>query len=95
MPPDESGARNLWPFSTNLMKQVVAGVRTQLQFNFQAAIIVWAFAVAASWALLAHFVDDALFILGTRRAKTARQNCIVVAWGFELSIDSCGQKLTS
>lgn len=22
-------------------------------------------------------------ILGTRRAKTARQNCILVAWGFE------------
>lgn len=48
MPPDESGARNLLPFSTNLMKQVVAGVGTQLQFNFQAVVIVWAFAVAAS-----------------------------------------------
>jgi hypothetical protein len=83
MPPDESGARHLWPVSTNLMKEVVCGVGTQLQFSFQAAIIVWAFAVAASWALLAYFVDDALFILGTRRAITARQNCILVAWGFE------------
>ena len=61
------------------MKQVVAGVGTQLQFNFQAAIIVWAFAVAASGALLAYFVDDALFILGAREAKTARLNCILVA----------------
>jgi len=83
MPPDESGARQLWPVSTNLMKEVVAGVGTQLQFNFQAAVIVWALAVAVSWALLAYTVDDALFILGTRRAKTARQNCILVAWGFE------------
>lgn len=82
-PPDERGARQLWPVDTNLMKQVVAGVGTQLQFNFQAAVIVWALVVAVAWGLLPYFVDDALFILGTRRAKTARQNCILVAWSFE------------
>eukprot|EP00931_Biecheleriopsis_adriatica_P035637 TRINITY_DN20529_c0_g1_i1.p1 TRINITY_DN20529_c0_g1~~TRINITY_DN20529_c0_g1_i1.p1 ORF type:complete len:1001 (-),score=225.18 TRINITY_DN20529_c0_g1_i1:66-2657(-) len=83
-PKDANGERHLWPLLTNLMKEPhVCGVGLQLQFNFQTAIIVWAFAVAVAWALLAYFVDDALFILGTRRAITARQNCILVAWGFE------------
>ena len=56
---------------------------TQLRFSFQAAVIVWALAVAVGGALLAYFVDDALFTLGRRRVKTARKNCILVAWGFE------------
>ena len=46
MPLDESGARQTWPAGTNLMKEVVAGAGMQLQFNFQAAITVWALAVA-------------------------------------------------
>ena len=70
MPPDDSGARQLWPVSTNLMKDMVAGVGTQLQFNFQAAII---------GALLAYTVDDAIYILGMRRVEMVRQNCIAVA----------------
>lgn len=83
MPKDSKGERPLWPIFTNLTKELVCGVGTQLHFNFMACVIVWALAVALGWALLAYFVDDALFILGTRRAKTARQNCILVAWGFE------------
>ena len=82
-PPDERGARQLWPVDTNLMKQVVAGVGTQLQFNFQAVVLTWAGAVYVAWSLLALFVDDALFILGTRRTKTARQNCILLACDFQ------------
>ena len=34
---------------------------------------VWALAIGLAWLLLASSVDDALLILGTRRAKTARQ----------------------
>ena len=34
---------------------------------------VWALAIGLAWLLLALSVDDALLILGTRRAKTARQ----------------------
>lgn len=36
-------------------------------------IEVWALAIGLAWLLLALSVDDALLILGTRRAKTARQ----------------------
>ena len=82
-PPDERGAHQLWPVDTNLMKQVVASVGTQLLFNFQAVVIAWAGAVAVAWSLLGYFVDDALFLLGTRRTKTARQNCILLACDFQ------------
>ena len=41
-------------------------------------LIVWALAIGLAWLILALSVDDALLILGTRRAKTARQNCILV-----------------
>jgi len=75
--------RELWPLDTNLMKENVAGVGVTLHFNFQLFLIVWSLAIAVGWLLLALSVDDALLILGTRRAKTARQNCILVAWGFE------------
>eukprot|EP00439_Symbiodinium_sp_Y106_P040295 s1694_g4.t3 len=80
--------RELWPLDTNLMKEIsrrenVAGVGVTLHFNFQLFLIVWSLAIAVGWLLLALSVDDALLILGTRRAKTARQNCILVAWGFE------------
>eukprot|EP00438_Fugacium_kawagutii_P030544 Skav235993 [mRNA] locus=scaffold348:204099:221219:+ [translate_table: standard] len=88
--PKASGAegRELYPLDTNLLKTPVAGIGVQLHFNFQFFLIVWALAIGLAWLLLALSVDDALLILGTRRAKTARQklgprNCILVAWGFE------------
>jgi len=78
-----SEGRELWPLDTNLLKTPVAGIGVQLHFNFQFFLIVWALAIGVAWLFLALSVDDALLILGTRRAKTARQNCILVAWGFE------------
>jgi len=54
-----------------------------LQFNLQYWIIVWAVIVAVAWGITASFYPD-LFRLGTRRAKTPRQNCILVAWGYEV-----------
>ena len=75
--------RELWPLNTNLLLQDVAGVGVTLQFNFQLFLILWSLAIAVGWLMLSLSVDDALLILGTRRAKTARQNCILVAWGFE------------
>ncbi|CAJ1387267.1 unnamed protein product [Effrenium voratum] len=75
--------RELYPLDTNLLKTPVAGVGVQLHFNFQFFLIVWSLAIGLAWMVLALSVDDALLILGTRRAKTARQNCILVAWGFE------------
>ena len=43
-------------------------------------LIVWSLAIGLAWLILALSVDDALLILGTRRAKTARQNCILVRY---------------
>merc|ERR1719382_679866 len=54
-----------------------------LHFNFQAAVIVWALFVAGVWMSFAAFVDNDLWILGTRRFGTPRANCILVAWGYE------------
>lgn len=74
--------RALWPLSTNLLTTRVAGPGLMLQFNLQFWLIIWATGVAIAWAITAAFFPD-LFILGTRRAETPRQNCILVAWGYE------------
>jgi len=83
MPKTEDGGRELWPLSTNLMKENVAGPGMMLHFQFQAVIILWALVVALIWVCFAAFIDNDLFILGTRRFGTPRNNCILVAWGFE------------
>lgn len=54
-----------------------------LHFNFQVVLMVWAFWVATWWVILATCVDNALFILGTRKFGTPRENCILVSWGYE------------
>lgn len=43
----ERSTRALWPLSTNLCRQDVAGPGVVLSFNFQAAVIIWALVVAA------------------------------------------------
>merc|ERR1740121_1988558 len=54
-----------------------------LHFNFQVAVILWAAFVGVTWMCFAQFIDKDLWILGTRRFGTARENCILVAWGYE------------
>jgi len=83
MKKDETGSRPLFPLSTNLLRTQVAGPGMMLHFNFQVAVIIWAVFVAFVWICLATFIDDALWVLGTRRFGTARENCILVAWGYE------------
>ncbi|CAE7614453.1 DIMT1 [Symbiodinium natans] len=73
--------RRLYPLSTNLCTRIVGGPGLALHFRFQAAIIAWAAVVAASWMLLALFVDYDLLVLGTKKFGTAFRNCILVAWG--------------
>jgi len=51
--------------------------------NFQAVIIVWALLVGLGWAFMATTIDSDLFILGTRKFGTPRENCQLVAWGYE------------
>merc|ERR1719436_1712719 len=54
-----------------------------LHFNFQFAVILWAVWVACIWICFAYFIDEDLWLLGTRRFGTPRENCILVAWGYE------------
>merc|ERR1712176_1078538 len=54
-----------------------------LHFNFQAACIVWAFGIAGMWYFFVRSVDEDMFILSTRKFGTFRDNCILVAWGYE------------
>jgi len=74
--------RKPWQLSTNLCKTEVAGPGLQLQFNYQRAIIVWAFVVGIAWYVLTVFLDPELGRLGLHSGGTARQNCIVVAFGW-------------
>lgn len=73
----------LYNIKTNLCVTDVAGPGMLLHFNMQVFIIIWAFVIAVIWFCMATFIDDALFILGTRRFGTPRENCILVAWGYE------------
>jgi len=82
-PKDENGKRELFPLTTNLLKTNVAGPGMMLHFNFQVAIIIWALFVAGVWMAFAAGIDEALWILGTRKFGTPRMNCILVAWGYE------------
>mmetsp|Transcript_60127 Transcript_60127/g.193554 ORF Transcript_60127/g.193554 Transcript_60127/m.193554 type:complete len:949 (-) Transcript_60127:85-2931(-) len=75
--------RHVWPLSTNLLRQTVAGPGMMLHFNFQFMVILWGVVVSACWIMMASLTDPALFILGTRSFGTPRDNCILVAWGYE------------
>jgi hypothetical protein len=82
-PKDHNGQRSLYPLETNLCTTQVAGPGMLLHFNFQAVLMVWAFWVATWWVIFATCIDNALFVLGTRKFGTPRENCILVAWGYE------------
>merc|ERR1740129_255156 len=45
--------------------------------------MIWAVFVAAAWSGFCQFVDADLWRLGTRAFGTPRENCILVAWGYE------------
>jgi hypothetical protein len=81
-PKQDNGQRKVYPISTNMCREDVAGPGMALHFNFQVFVILWALFVAITWTVLASFHPE-LFILGTRRFGTPRQNCILVAWGYE------------
>jgi len=82
-PKDHNGKRDMYPLDTNLCSELVAGPGMLLHFNFQVALMVWAFWVATWWVIFAAGIDNALFVLGTRKFGTPRENCILVAWGYE------------
>lgn len=91
----EAAERTMWPLSTNLMREDVAGPGLLLHFRFQFAIIMWAFAVAIAWAVLGLIVDeDLLFKLGTQEATTPHMYCVLVAWGFRRTIELRVERLS-
>lgn len=75
--------RKLWPITTNLCHELVAGPGMCLHFNFQAMFILFPFCVASIWCLLGITIDNDLFVLGTRAFGTPRENCHLVSWGYE------------
>jgi len=80
---DGFSGRELWPVTTNMIREAPAGAGMMLHFNFQAVVIVWGLCVGLGWVILAATVDKALFTLGTRKYGSPRENCILVAWGYE------------
>lgn len=72
----------LYDFNSNLCSKDVAGPGMLLHFRFQVFVIVWAFVIALIWCAFCIFIDADLWILGTRRFGTPRENCILVAWGY-------------
>jgi len=79
----QSSVRAQWPLQTNLLQTNVAGVGVLLHFRFQWMVIVWGAGVAVVWSILAGIVDTDLFRLGLRQPETPRQDCIMVAWGWD------------
>jgi hypothetical protein len=75
--------RKLYPLTTNLCREDVAGPAVTLLFNFQAAILIWALVIVVTWKLVASHCGEELLILGSKAPETDRQNCIVVQWGYE------------
>jgi len=65
-----------------------------LHFNFQAFIIVWAFIIGTIWTCFCVFIDDRLFDLGTKRFGTPRENCILVAYGYNTQQELMWTKVT-
>mmetsp|Transcript_134764 Transcript_134764/g.430632 ORF Transcript_134764/g.430632 Transcript_134764/m.430632 type:complete len:1080 (+) Transcript_134764:67-3306(+) len=77
-----SQRRQPWPLTTNLCRTEVAGPGLHLQFNYQLALIIWAATIGIAWYVMVLNVDPELGRLGLHRSGTARQNCIVVAFGW-------------
>mmetsp|Transcript_59 Transcript_59/g.166 ORF Transcript_59/g.166 Transcript_59/m.166 type:complete len:1002 (+) Transcript_59:3-3008(+) len=83
MKKDDDGVRKVFPLTTNLLKEQVAGPGMMLHFNFQVFLMIWAAFVAVAWMCFAQFVDADLWRLGTRKFGVPRENCILVMWGYE------------
>merc|ERR1740121_1333146 len=77
-------SRPLWPMTTNLLRNsAVAGPGLALAFNFQICIILWAVVMGLGWIYLGCSTSTDLFIIGTRPWDSPREQCLVIAWGYE------------
>jgi hypothetical protein len=73
----------LYPLSTNLLRQPVAGPGLALHMNYFFAVIMWSAVIVYMYALCACMVSVDMLILGLSPAKTSQQLCAVIHWGRE------------
>lgn len=81
IPSDRADSRELWPLTTNLCKEDIAGAGVALFFNYHRHIIVWSGAICVAWVAVAMFVSSDLLVIGTMEASTPQQLCSVIKWG--------------
>jgi hypothetical protein len=81
---DVEETRPMWPLTVNLCRNgAVAGPGLALAFNFQIFIILWAVVMGIGWIYLGLSTSTDLFIMGTRPWDSPREQCLVIAWGYE------------
>jgi len=78
---DPSEDRELWPISTNLHVQEVAGPGLLLHMNFQLASIIWANTLIVCWLCFAYMTDVQQLTIGLLPADTPPQLCYVTLAG--------------
>lgn len=73
----------LYPLSTNLLRQPIAGAGFCLHMNFCIAVLIWAAVIIYVYSFAACMVSIDMLVLGLSPAKTAQQLCEVVHWGHD------------
>lgn len=73
----------LYPLSTNLLRQPVAGAGFCLHMNFCIAMLIWSAVIIYAYAFSACMVSIDMLVLGLSPAKTSQQLCSVVHWGHD------------
>lgn len=76
----------LYPLSTNLLRQPVAGPGLCLHMNFFVAMIIWSAVIVYMYALAACMVSVDMLVIGLTPAKTSQQLCAVVHWGHDAQV---------
>jgi len=76
----------LYPLSTNLLRQPIAGPGLCLHMNFNMAVLIWAAVMIYAYSLTACMVSIDMLVLGLTPAKTSQQLCAVVHWGHDAQL---------
>lgn len=86
--------RPVYPATTNLCTEDVAGVGTIVFFRFQAAILIWAIVGLVMQLCFGFFVSTDLFLLGLKPAATPQEFCDVIKWGRARQMELIWTKVT-
>lgn len=85
--------RALWPLSTNLCRDPIAGPGTVVFFGFQSVVILWAFSLTAGFFITALVSDEYLLILGTRPVSNEVDMCEIVSSGHAHQLEAMTGKV--